>query len=373
MSSLWRAARDILLLLLRPQRFIARATQDAITREFETNPNLLAQFPNRQLPEEKRQTFEEDARRRTCSIRRSVAGGFSLVAGTAALGWLSGFAAYQLLGPASTSETRVLQIAATALLLGATLSVLGWEIQSYKGVTLPERVNRWIFRTLYVLGTYLLLLSISWSADPSGLPTVGALGLGWTQMLIESEVVRDLGVTLIGTFTGVLLAFTLSGWWQGRQARKKYADTLHSIRHDLAHLRTASRSISNQLPKGGKVALQLEAPVLDASLTSSAFQDRASHGLITCLRVLSGRRSALRTALEERVSNGPDGTKNLQAQIHKLISAVEYIQRVLDEEVRNLGHPMYKTPEDTKMIQGLDEALHGSGQDDRQEAGGRQP
>lgn len=51
----------------------------------------------------------------------------------------------------------------TSILLWATLAVQGWNIQSYGGVTLTERVNRWIFRFLYTVGTYLLVAGSVWS------------------------------------------------------------------------------------------------------------------------------------------------------------------------------------------------------------------
>ncbi len=44
-----------------------------------------------------------------------------------------------------------------------TLALLGWEIQSYKGVSLPENVNRWLFRLQYWFGTFLFVLSLPWS------------------------------------------------------------------------------------------------------------------------------------------------------------------------------------------------------------------
>ena len=56
---------------------------------------------------------------------------------------------------------RVFQITAAGVLLSATLGQLRWEIQSYKGKTLPERANRWLFRGAYVLGTSILVASIA--------------------------------------------------------------------------------------------------------------------------------------------------------------------------------------------------------------------
>lgn len=54
----------------------------------------------------------------------------------------------------------ILQLSGALLLLWATLFVRGWEIQTYSGVTLIERVNRWIFKSMYFIGTISLLLGI---------------------------------------------------------------------------------------------------------------------------------------------------------------------------------------------------------------------
>lgn len=55
-----------------------------------------------------------------------------------------------------------LQIAGTCLLLWGTLFVRGWNIQTYGGVTLTERVNQWLYRTLYCVGTAVLVSSLAW-------------------------------------------------------------------------------------------------------------------------------------------------------------------------------------------------------------------
>jgi hypothetical protein len=45
------------------------------------------------------------------------------------------------------------------LLLWATFAVRGWDIQTFGGVTLSERVNRWLFRGLSWLGTVFLTIA----------------------------------------------------------------------------------------------------------------------------------------------------------------------------------------------------------------------
>jgi hypothetical protein len=54
----------------------------------------------------------------------------------------------------------ILQIAGALILLWATLFVRGWEIQTLAGVTLIERMNKWIFRSMYFIGTTFLLIGI---------------------------------------------------------------------------------------------------------------------------------------------------------------------------------------------------------------------
>ena len=47
------------------------------------------------------------------------------------------------------------------LLLWGTLFVRGYDIQTYGGVTLTERVNQWVYRTMYCAGTALLVCSVA--------------------------------------------------------------------------------------------------------------------------------------------------------------------------------------------------------------------
>lgn len=61
-----------------------------------------------------------------------------------------------------------LQVIGAFLLLWGTLFVRGWEIQTYCSVTLTERVNQWIYRTLYCLGTALIVLSLALPAQDEG-------------------------------------------------------------------------------------------------------------------------------------------------------------------------------------------------------------
>jgi ABC-type arginine/histidine transport system permease subunit len=68
-----------------------------------------------------------------------------------------------VIGTVSSRIISWLQIAGASVLLWGTLFVRGWEIQTFKGQTLIERVNRWIYRALYCVGTAVLVSSLTWT------------------------------------------------------------------------------------------------------------------------------------------------------------------------------------------------------------------
>jgi hypothetical protein len=76
----------------------------------------------------------------------------------------AGYIGGRLLGAVSGQATglliRGLQAFGATILLWATLFVRGWDIQTIGGVTLTERVNRWIYRLLYCLGTAVIVASL---------------------------------------------------------------------------------------------------------------------------------------------------------------------------------------------------------------------
>ena len=66
-----------------------------------------------------------------------------------------------LIGFCSSPYTvTLLQVCGASILLWGTLFVRGWEIQSYAGVLFSERVNQWLYRFLYCLGTSIIVFSL---------------------------------------------------------------------------------------------------------------------------------------------------------------------------------------------------------------------
>jgi hypothetical protein len=78
-----------------------------------------------------------------------------------AIGYFSGKMLGAVIGPGAARLVASLQIVGGMLLLWATLFVRGWDIQSFGGVTLTERVNQWIYRSLYCLGTAIVVASLA--------------------------------------------------------------------------------------------------------------------------------------------------------------------------------------------------------------------
>ncbi|ESY56607.1 hypothetical protein X744_06005 [Mesorhizobium sp. LNJC372A00] len=73
------------------------------------------------------------------------------------MGWITAF-----LFDLGSFALAVAASLGTAILLWATLALKGWEIQTWSGVTLTERVNLWWFRGLYWIGTVLVVMAAIW-------------------------------------------------------------------------------------------------------------------------------------------------------------------------------------------------------------------
>lgn len=138
------------------------AVKHAIAQEFETNIQSRESYPDLQLPPERQKVITDGAWDQTRKIRRSFGRGFKWVIVALVLGWVSGGILNGTVGPVSSFVIIALQVLAAGILLGATLSLAGREIESWGGQTLPEQVDDLLYRILYTIGTYLLVLSLSW-------------------------------------------------------------------------------------------------------------------------------------------------------------------------------------------------------------------
>lgn len=137
-----RALKFCLLGACFPKRLIdAQQADDEVRRGFSQPP-----------PAQEHDAFK---------VRRAFWESLIWVLCSMAVGYLCGLLVCVAYGHASQVLIRVLQGIGATLLLWGTLFVRGWDIQTFGGVTLTERVNRWIYRLLYCLGTAVLIASLA--------------------------------------------------------------------------------------------------------------------------------------------------------------------------------------------------------------------
>lgn len=140
----FRAVQLCCMLLLAPVRFIAAEENDILERNNFTDSNLREH--------------------RAYVVQRAFRSSFFLIVVFGAVGLTIG-KLMNTLGRCATPETVLwLQVAAGTLLLWGSLFVRGWEIQTFSGVVLTERVNQWIYRFLCCVGTSVAVYSVAFTA-----------------------------------------------------------------------------------------------------------------------------------------------------------------------------------------------------------------
>ena len=99
---------------------------------------------------------------RHMAVRRAFVSSFLLVVASSLLGYGAARLASMLGSCSSPQFVTWLQVVGACLLLWGTLFVRGWEVQTFGGVSLTERVNHWLYRGLYCLGTAVIVFSLAW-------------------------------------------------------------------------------------------------------------------------------------------------------------------------------------------------------------------
>jgi hypothetical protein len=101
---------------------------------------------------------------RAYAVRKAFFSSLLLVVFSGLLGYAAGALGDYVGRCAPTSTVAWLQITGAMVLLWGTLFIRGWEIQTLSGVSLTERINQWIYRTLCCVGTVLLVYSLAFPA-----------------------------------------------------------------------------------------------------------------------------------------------------------------------------------------------------------------
>ncbi len=144
----FRAAWSCCLLVFAPATFKALEDEDSAR---------LTALDKEKTPEQ----IAEEREPRHLVVRRAFGFSFLVVVVAAIIGWVVGRLVGWIGYCALAWWIGFLQIAGTGLLLWGVLFVRGWEIQSWGGNTLGERVNRWLYRFLSFVGTLIVVAAIS--------------------------------------------------------------------------------------------------------------------------------------------------------------------------------------------------------------------
>jgi hypothetical protein len=144
----------IVLLFVAPSKLVAHSVDHAIRlqsgalsteREAELRTSFTAQFGSA-----------------VSLIRSSLFTAFFVVAGAIAAALLTAQVLQDQTIPKSQNWNVGLQFGGIGVLLWATLGRVESAIQTWDGVTVPERVDQWLYRFLYIAGSYALALSVVW-------------------------------------------------------------------------------------------------------------------------------------------------------------------------------------------------------------------
>jgi hypothetical protein len=138
-----RAVRLCALLLFAPRRFLVEEDADNKVRTERTD--------------------QQQRERSALIVRRAFWASLALVIVSGLFGGGLGFTFNKLACCAKPVVILGLQVVGAMALLWGTLFVRGWEIETYSGVTLTERVNQWLYRFLYCAGTATIVLSLVWT------------------------------------------------------------------------------------------------------------------------------------------------------------------------------------------------------------------
>jgi hypothetical protein len=141
--SFFRAIFICLLAVFRPSRLAELEKQDSV---------LLESAPSDDEPRIKK-------------VHHAFWASLVLILVFGTLGVVAGFILRCFYGVAPSSAINILQIIGAGLLLWGTLFVRGFEIESYACVTLSERVNQWLYRTMYCIGTAVIICSLAWASN----------------------------------------------------------------------------------------------------------------------------------------------------------------------------------------------------------------
>lgn len=144
----------IILLLVSPARLVAHSVDHAIRSQ----PGSLSSEQEAAL----RASFTVQFQGAVSLIRNSLFTSLFIVASSIAAALITALILQKQAIPKSHNLNIGLQFGGIGVLLWATLGRVESAIQTWDGGTVPERVDQWLYRFLYIAGSYTLALSVVW-------------------------------------------------------------------------------------------------------------------------------------------------------------------------------------------------------------------
>jgi hypothetical protein len=157
-----RLIMHLVRLVFAPQRFISVVTDEIVVKDSAKNPSVL--LPNGDYPPERRAGVLKSVTGQTKNLRGAFTKGIIATAVTIAIGVVVGLTLRHFFGVPSKLFIYGTQAAGAAVILGATLAEVGGDIMTWDKESVAEELNKLIFHGLYVLGTFLFVLSFAWDA-----------------------------------------------------------------------------------------------------------------------------------------------------------------------------------------------------------------
>jgi hypothetical protein len=142
------------LLIFSPSRLVAHSVDYAIRSQ-----------PGEMAPEQAaalRKSFQNQFASAISLLRITLGVAFAIVTGSILAAYCSAWLLHVLSVKKAAEVNDWLQYGGIGVLLWATLGRVDSPIQTWDAATLPEMVDLWLYRWLYIAGSYTLALSVAW-------------------------------------------------------------------------------------------------------------------------------------------------------------------------------------------------------------------
>lgn len=158
------ALKAVVRFLTNRKAFEDMAVDHDVSLTLTKSPDLRTQFVGDRL-DQYRTEIRGKVDRRLPVVRAALYRAGALVAISAIVGLGLGALLKIQFGPPPSLINSALQMVGAGIILWATIWQLEVDAQTMSGETLLERTHWWLFRALYVVGSFLFFIAYTWSVQ----------------------------------------------------------------------------------------------------------------------------------------------------------------------------------------------------------------